>query len=292
MINFPPKKILIAYDPSDASKTAWRHAAALAASCGASLEAVFVVPWPSAAIDLVPQPGMLAAEVRALRAKIRKVVGERLKITILQGDPAARILSLARERHSDLIVVGTHGRKGLARVLLGSTAEAVVRGASVPVLVARGRARPVRRVLAPVNFAKYSESGFAYAAGAAAALKARLTALHVTDDPVWSGNVRARLNNLIQRLPPEVRKSCRPEAAAAVGDVVKGIARAARVHDWIVLVAHERALIKDAFFGTTAAQVLRQTHRTVLAVPAPRRPLVSLQAGARSRARERSLVLK
>lgn len=56
---------------------------------------------------------------------------------LLMGDPAGAIVGLAEEENVDLIVMGTHGRTGFSRVLLGSVAEAVVRRASCPVLMVK-----------------------------------------------------------------------------------------------------------------------------------------------------------
>jgi nucleotide-binding universal stress UspA family protein len=240
-------------------------------------------------VDLLPPPELTSARAGPLRARIRASVGEGAKITILQGDPAQRILGLARLRGSDLIVVGTHGREGLRRVLLGSTAEAVIGASPVPVLAARGRARTVRSILAPVNFTDYSKYGCAYAAAAAAVLSARLKVLHVTDDPVWSGNVRYQLSAVISRLPAQVVKNCRPAAMTSVDDAVRGILKARKGHDWIVLVAHGKSLIKDALLGTTLEQVLRRSPIPVLAVPEPSRSLFSLRiAGGGAKASGRS----
>ena len=267
MIRFPPKRILVAYDLSDVSRTAWRHAAALAAACGAALEAVYVAPWQRGD-DLMPQPDLTPAQAAQLRDKIRAAIGNGTKITILQGDPAASILNCAKRRSAELIVVGTHGRTGLKRALLGSVAEAVIRAAAVPVLAARGQPRAIASILAPVNFMPYSDYGFAYAAAASAALSARLTVLHVTDDPIWGGNPAFSISSLLHHLPVEIRKKCRASMASAVGDAVKGILTAKRGHDWIVLVAHDKSPIKDVFFGTTLEQVLRRSSIPVLSVPA------------------------
>lgn len=267
MIRFPPKKILVAYDLSDVSRTAWRHAAALAAACGAALEVVYVVPWQRGD-DLMPQPDLTPVQAARLREKIRAAIGAGAKISILQGDAAASILSCAKRRNAEMIVVGTHGRTGLKRALLGSVAEAVIRGAAVPVLAARGRPRGISSILAPVNFTSYSDYGFAYAAAASAVLSARLMVLHVMDDPIWGGNPEFRISNLLHRLPAEIRKKCRASMTSAVGDAVKKILAAKKGHDWIVLVAHEKSLIKDAFFGTTLEQVLRRSSIPVLSVPA------------------------
>lgn len=279
MSRFPPRRILVAFDLSDASRVAWRHAAALAARCSAELEAVYVEPW-EVGVDLLPPPGLDSRRIRELRAKIRTVVRADAKITVLQGDPAMRVLELAGRRRADLVVVGTHGRKGLKRALLGSVAEAVVRGARVPVLVARGPVRPVRSILAPVNFARYSETGFAYAAAVSAALAARMTALHVTDDPIWSGNPSFRLRHMVSRLAPEVRAGCRPEVRSVLGEAVEGILKAATGHDWIVLVSHEKRPVLDALFGTTFERVLRDSRVPVVALPAPCRSSFALRSEA------------
>lgn len=277
MIKFPPKKILAAFDFSDSSRLAWKHAAALAASCKAELEAVYIEPWQSG-VDLMPPAGLNASKIRTLRAKIRAIVGDSAKITVLEGDPAKTILNRAARTRPDLIVMGTHGRKGFQRFLLGSTAESVIRGAHIPVLVARGPVRAVRAILAPVNFTPYSDYGFTYAAGAGAVLSAKVTALHVAADPIWAGNPRYHLAGLLNKLPPSVLERCRPESKEAVGDAVTGILKAAKGHDWLVLVAHEKSVIKDAVFGTTVERVLRRAPIPVLSVPAPRRGQFVLQA--------------
>lgn len=282
MIKFPPKKILAAFDFSDSSRLAWKHAASLAASCGASLEALYVEPWQSG-VDLMPPAGLNASKIRTLRAKIRAIVGESPRITVLEGDPAQSILNRAASTRPDLIVVGTHGRKGFQRFLLGSTAESVVRGAHIPVLVARGPVRAVRSILAPVNFTPYSDYGFTYAAGAAAVLSAKVTALHVSADPIWAGNPQYRLSGLLKLLPAKVLERCRPEAKEAAGDAVTGILKSAKGHDWLVLVAHEKSVIKDAVFGTTVERVLRRSPVPVLSVPAPRRGQFILQAAGAAR---------
>lgn len=276
MNHFKPKKILVAYDMSDVSRTAWKHAAALAQSCGATLDAVYVEPW-QVGVHLMPPPDLTPERVSILRNLIVKVVGDKTEVVILQGEPADRILSYARRHHADLIVVGTHGRTGLKRALLGSVAEDIIRASPVPVLAARGPVQPIRSILAPVNFTGYAEFGLGYAAGAAVLLNAAVTALHVTDDPIWEGNLRFRLSRLINRLPPDTRKGCRIEADMKVGEVAAGILKARKGHDWLVMVAHEKSLIKDAFFGTTLERVLRRSPVPVLAVPFPRRETFALR---------------
>ena len=64
----------------------------------------------------------------------------RYETLVISGDPAERVLETARGLAADLIVMGTHGRKGLSRLVLGSVAERVVRESPVPVLTVRATA--------------------------------------------------------------------------------------------------------------------------------------------------------
>jgi nucleotide-binding universal stress UspA family protein len=109
----------------------------------ARLEAWFVVPPPPPLdpqlMNLVADPKAVEKELRAWLAKIgaRRV---RPGVRVL-GDPAHEILQRARRTRADLIVISTHGRRGLAHALLGSVAEKVVRYAERPVLVLPGPGR-------------------------------------------------------------------------------------------------------------------------------------------------------
>lgn len=86
--------------------------------------------WPLT-LDELPREAqrVLDDALRKLKERYRNVEG-----VLASGEPSERILSLARERGVDLIVMGTHGRRGLSHVLLGSVAERVLRGSPVGVL--------------------------------------------------------------------------------------------------------------------------------------------------------------
>jgi nucleotide-binding universal stress UspA family protein len=144
------KRILLATDGSEASDHAARIAVDLARVHGASLTALYVVdPYPFLGIGEVNPLGfdayMSAARDQAAQAHSRildacnaggaavtvemRVVED---VAVLEG-----VLRTAREQQSDLIVIGSHGRTGIARVMLGSVAAKVVTQSPVPVLVAR-----------------------------------------------------------------------------------------------------------------------------------------------------------
>ena len=78
-------------------------------------------------------------KLAGLLARARKA-GVRAKTVLIEGVAAERIVAAARRRRADLIVIGTHGRTGLARLMLGSVASRVVATSGCPVLTVRGRA--------------------------------------------------------------------------------------------------------------------------------------------------------
>lgn len=275
MLRFPPKRILVPIDLSQASLAAWLHARSLADKFGASFEAVHVLDLLPSAVSSAQRARLGSKLRRELLAAIRSRIGDAARVHILEGDPVVTILRLARTRRPDLIVMGTHGRRGFTRVLMGSVAEAVVRRSPVPVLTVRRGPRRIRSLLAPVNFTHYSDFGFAFAAEAACALRARLTVLHVAPDPRLGPdrrigpNPRFLLGNMVRRLPQEVVGSCRPELVVREGIPALEILKAVRGHELVVLVAHRKSPLEDLVLGTTAERVLRHSSIPVLAIPSP-----------------------
>lgn len=268
MIRFPPKKILVAFDYTEPAQHALEAGRALARRFDAALEVVYVEE-PSLAFER-PSPQEREETARSLRRR----VGPGPIVKVLWGKASAKLTGLAKARRFDLLVMGTNGREGFARWRLGSVAETVVRHSPVPVLVVRRPLKALRSVLAPVNLTDYSQHGFVFAAGAAAACGAHLTVLHVDDKTIPVGNVKFALNGLLERLPGEVRKAVKPELELAEGDAVERIRSAARRHDLVALVAHRRGVVRDALLGTTAERVLRTSPAAVLTVPPPPRGIV------------------
>jgi nucleotide-binding universal stress UspA family protein len=143
MPNFPPTRILVAVDFGDASSHAVRIAGALAAHTHARLAAIHAESleappyFTHSQIEALEQQQI---EARGRAARYLTTVASRLTTTpvepiIAGGPPAAAVLDEAGD--ADLVVVGTHGRRGPSRWWLGSVAERIVRHARVPVLVVR-----------------------------------------------------------------------------------------------------------------------------------------------------------
>lgn len=144
------KHILLATDGSEASRHAARLAAQLAHEHGARLTALFVVdPYPYLGIGQTNPMGFQAymanAQEHAANAHAeiedlcRREAGEvQLQLRMAENvTPVAGIVQTAKDEQVDLIVIGSHGRTGIARLMLGSVASQVVAQAPVPVLVTR-----------------------------------------------------------------------------------------------------------------------------------------------------------
>lgn len=140
----PFKTILFATDFSSASKVAFEVASALARDYRARIVAIHVVEPVAVAFTeytayVGPEEDMDKARemLHALKAPSPNV---KLEHRMLEGSPPAVITETAEEIGADLIVMGTHGRTGLMRFVMGSVAEEVLRRAPCPVLTIRGTA--------------------------------------------------------------------------------------------------------------------------------------------------------
>ena len=142
------KKICCATDFSELSRIAMLEAAELARRFEGELELVHVhLPPPAVGTDLLASPiavedtapAELEGTIAMWRDEAERLAGRPVRTMLLRGEPAAEILRHARQREIDVLVVGTHGRRGLGRLLLGSVAERLVREAPCAVVVGRRR---------------------------------------------------------------------------------------------------------------------------------------------------------
>jgi len=135
-------KILVATDFSADAAQALTVAVDLARTCGSEIVLLHVCQMPAYSFAnggmYIPAPELVADILRdanrglaGLKERISDVAVETVR---LEGDPASEIVRLAADRHADLIVMGTHGRRGIRRWIAGSVAEHVVRAAPCPVL--------------------------------------------------------------------------------------------------------------------------------------------------------------
>lgn len=145
------QRILVATDGSTLSKKAVNHAIGLAALCGAELVALKVVPRypqsyfegsiPLSAEDVKRVENEWAEEGRAVVDAVKKAgetKGVKVKPVTVKGDIVSDALIAAAKKHkADLIVMASHGRRGIKRLLLGSETQHVLTHSHIPVLVLR-----------------------------------------------------------------------------------------------------------------------------------------------------------
>ena len=143
------RTILLPTDFSECGNFGLSYAASLARTFNASLICVHVIEpmVPTVGYSGMTEPMPIADITEQLEdsaerelpkiAECEECAGLEIEEVIVHGEAASEIVRVAKERNVDLIVVSSHGRTGLGRILFGSTAEAVVRHASCPVLVVK-----------------------------------------------------------------------------------------------------------------------------------------------------------
>jgi nucleotide-binding universal stress UspA family protein len=140
------RKILVAVDLSSQSATVADYAVCFAKTLGAEIMAVYIAPSssqyvgfhvPASSIENFTGEVIKGAEQSMKDFIAEKFQGVRTQGKVVSGYAAEEIIEQAREYGADMIVMGTHGRVGLDRILFGSVAEKVVKTSTVPVLTVR-----------------------------------------------------------------------------------------------------------------------------------------------------------
>ena len=193
------EKILVAKDFSESAEAALHFAIALAVRYGAALHVLYAQVIHGDAFDAPIYP---AGHTERIRAKMKEVAAQMVKKhkdadldrlaveNVIVRDVAAgpAIVRYATEHEIDLIVMGTHGNRGLRHFLIGSVAEEVVRLAPCPVLTVRAREEAVVEVqgstsiLVPVDFSRHALEAVRYAREVADTLGGRVDLLHVIEE--------------------------------------------------------------------------------------------------------------
>jgi nucleotide-binding universal stress UspA family protein len=142
------KRILVPLDGSMLAEAALSSAIDLAEKDGSTLSLV-----RAAEAFALPGADSLEAQVTAVReaeeylaalvGRLEKRGAGRIETHVWYGPPAAAIVEAAATQKADMIIMGTHGRSGLGRLVLGSVAESVLRGTTIPVLIVRADGAPV-----------------------------------------------------------------------------------------------------------------------------------------------------
>jgi nucleotide-binding universal stress UspA family protein len=180
---------------------------------------------------------------------------------IEEGDILSHLAEAIKNDNVDLVVVGTHGRTGFGKLILGSVAEEILRTVHCPVLTVGPNSSPawatgttIREVLFATDFSPESREAAAYAVSLAQEFQARLVLLHVVANPeagdlVSPANVTAASENLLRQfLPEDAELWCKPEFIVAHGKSAEMILEIAkqRESDLIVLGARPESGVRGA----------------------------------------------
>ena len=282
------KRILCPIDFFPASIAAVSYAARLAAQYGASVDVLHVISPgfqtpPEYAVDIAELIKTLRQtsdrEMKKIEVRIRRA-GAVAKSRLRLGNVCDAIEQEIDNIRPDLMVLGTHGRRGVKRWLLGSTTEKLLRRTKVPLLTVSGpgerRLIRMQRILVTTDFSEGTSDALAYALSLAEKNKSQITLLHVVEDVAvdLSGIYRGALLKGVQSQLEDLV----PAAARKVNDIVTkvDIGRANRVIPWtleskkidlVVMNTHGKGMIDRALVGSTAERVVRAAVCPVLLIP-------------------------
>jgi nucleotide-binding universal stress UspA family protein len=308
------RSILCPIDFSEPSRGALRFAATIAERFHAGLTVATVDdPQLSGVAGTVDVRGTYETRAREELERFvketflcRRPVLAELHLEVAAGRPADEIQRMAQTQGADLIVMSSHGRTGISKVVFGSTTERVLHHTAVPVLVTPAADPgpiplddPRHRfggVLAPVDLTPFSHRQIAVAHGIAQALQSRLTIAHIIEPQLaleqseaahWcAGDQRKR--RAFDALKAFVLPSApvlRPNLVIAVGNPAEEIARLARErHVGVIVMGLHSSQVFGPRVGSVTYRVLGQTRVAVLALPPCAKDLprkATFEAGAR-----------
>lgn len=249
------QNILFATDFSEAADRAIPYIKEIAKHYEAKLVALHVHP---PVVNPMTPPETWAADSAAAEAR-DQMRRERLRSTfagiptevlIEEGGIHTGLQAAIEKYHTDLVVIGTRGRTGIVKLLLGSTAEEILRTATCPVMTIGPHADPsrephgqMREILYATDLSSPSQNAAAYAVSLAEEFQARLVLLHVVpgqdaNDLVMDFDVKKSIKGLLQKLVPvEAEEWCKPEYFVEEGNPAEKILEMARLRepDLIVL---------------------------------------------------------
>jgi nucleotide-binding universal stress UspA family protein len=278
--------ILFLTDFSPVSTAALRHALSAARRFEAKvyvthvLEPPLVAPPSAAFYEAAREEAEKKFDALLNEGELNDVLHE---IILSEGPPSRVVEEIVREKRIDLIVVGTHGRKGFRKMMLGSVAEEIYRKASCPVLTV-GPENPAnpesemspQRILLATDLLDRAHRACDYAIAMALRHASELILLHVIEDQQVSDFGRAeqqRLASLARMeglIPAETPLASKPKLVVARGHAADEIPRTAREYkaDLIVIGLHGGERMGAYLPGTVAYRVICQAPCPVLTIPA------------------------
>ena len=266
-----PERVLCPVDFSDLSAGALRVAGRIAAKAGARLEVVHAYAWEAPAYitqarmeEMAEQHrAAFAASGEALRAFVEtQIPGVAAETVVVEG----RAMDAIRKRVAgvDLVVMGTHGRSGMGRLLLGSVAEQALHESAIPILTVReeGVAAGFQKILVAMAVGERDRYPLEVAARLAEREGAALTVVTVTPEGVEAGEAGCAV------VPESVRRSCDLRTIVRTGQPDAQILAVAEEMgaDLLVIGGRHKPFRDVTVLGTTTVRVVRHAPMPVLTV--------------------------
>jgi nucleotide-binding universal stress UspA family protein len=289
------KKILCPVDFFPASNAAARYAAALASNYGAKLHLLHVVaPFvPSTAELAVTIVDVTKAFEESSKHKLNKLAmalretDVEVQVEVRSGDVYDEIKRAIAVEEPDLLVMGTHGRRGVERWFMGSTTEKLLRHSPVPLVTISAAGEKsfngprFRRILVTTDFSDGTPDALNYAFSVAQENESKVTLLHVLHeaaDPASKyresvvNGVRKELDDLV---PAEARNWCDIVSRVETGVPYSIILRTLLDEkiDLLVMNIHGKGMLDRALLGSTAERVVRVAPCPVMMIPPMKRKL-------------------
>jgi nucleotide-binding universal stress UspA family protein len=250
------KNILFPTDFSDASQAALPYAQSLAKLCGSTIliaHSIPAEPHEPIATDRVPeQDNLIWQETRRKLERLAEDPTLRdipTKALLDRGEIEEVTSAMVQEHHIDLIVLGTHGRRGVRKIILGSSAEKIYRSANCPVLTVGPRVDArrdwkVRRVLCPVDVSEDPQPVVSYALSLAEENQAEFVLLQAIPLVLWQHRAETQQKScrvLEELIPAQSRDWCVPECVVRWEHPAEAILREAQEKDadLIVMSVHK-----------------------------------------------------
>ncbi len=281
------KLILCPIDFSEFSVTAYRHAVSLAKHYRARLVAQHIVElWKYPSVSFVVSAELYDEYSQELREKAKEQLQEFVKnythdesqpeLMVDVGIAADSILSFAQAQRTDFIVMGTHGRRGYDRLMLGSATDRVMRRAPCPVLavnrpprdsMAAGKGQSyvhhLSRILFCADFSEQSERALKSAISATEEYDAEFTLLHVLEEvptpAKTEGAIATATEQLDNLIPQEGRNALKIKTAVRIGKPYQQIIDFALEMqiDMVTMGVRGRGALDLAVFGSTTYRVIQ-----------------------------------
>ena len=293
-------RILFPHDFSECAGQAFTHAIYFAEKYDAELHLLHVVTLfedaPQVNEKNFPDKGTIQKRLEEISASKMKGLKEKhesenLKIVVSVKravSEAPEILDYASEKDVDLIVMGTHGRRGIGHLFLGSVAEEVVRLSNVPVFTIKEEEKPKpiknwEKILVPIDFSEHSNTALAHAKAIAESYEAGLQLLHVIEEPVHPALSLGGKSSIFD-IVPDLKADCKkriekmmketkgPEVKSEIF-IIEGTASSDIIRfanetnsDLIVIATHGLTGIEHLLMGSVTEKVVRMASCPVFTV--------------------------